>query len=281
MPTLITILKQAEEFLQKKGISNARFDAEVLFTKALGCKRIDLYLRYNSKLNEQQLQRIRVLLTRRALHEPLQYIVEEWPFYELILKINKFTLIPRPETEFLVESLIKRYRNKNLSKLKILDLGTGSGAIALSLAKAFPHLHITATDKNYDALSLAKENAQKNRIKNISFIESNWYSNIHEKFDLIISNPPYLTEKEWEEAQIEIKNFEPKSALVANNNGQEDLLKIINEAPKFLKENGTLVLETGNSQHQSLLTQIYAKLFKTIESLKDQFGQDRFLILYL
>ncbi len=278
MSTLLTILKQSEQFLQKKGISNALFNTEILFSSALNCKRIDLYLRYNCTLNEKQLRLIRVLLSRRAHHEPLQYIIGEWPFHELTLNIDKRALIPRQETEFLVEYLIKHFRDKRFYNPRVLDLGTGSGAIALSLAKEFPRSQVVATDNSSDALSLAKENAQKNKIRNITFILSSWYSNINDQFDLIVSNPPYLSEQEWIDTESEVKFYEPKTALVADNDGQADLIKILQNAPKFLQPDGMLVLETGATQHKNLLEHAQS-IFYSLEQKNDQFGRDRFLIL--
>ncbi len=277
MSTLLTLLKQSEQFLKKKGITNALFSAEVLFAYALGCERIDLYLRYNSTLNEDQLKIIRVLLSRRAHHEPLQYIVGEWSFYELKLLLDKRVLIPRPETEYMVEWVVNYLKNKRFYNPDVLDLGTGSGAIALSIAKEFPHTRVLAADKSSDALQLANENAQKYKLRNVTFVLSRWYSNINDKFDLIISNPPYLSEHEWQETSPEVKNFEPKIALVADNEGVADLSEIIQCAPKFLKPNGILILETGCSQHGKLL-EFADKIFSISKSKKDQFGRDRFLM---
>lgn len=277
MSTLLTILKQAEQFLKQKGITNALFNAEVLFSCALGCDRIDLYLRHNSALKEEQLKVIRALLTRRAHREPLQYIVGEWPFYELILSLDHRVLIPRPETEFMVEWAIKYFREKRFYNPQVLDLGTGSGAIALSIAKEFPRSKVIAADKSPDALQLASENAKRNKLRNITFVQSTWYSSINGTFDLIISNPPYLSENEWQNVEPEIKNFEPKIALVADNEGIADLIEIIKGAPKFLKPDGILLLETGQSQHDNLL-KFANENFDVSQSQKDQFGKDRFLI---
>ncbi len=276
MPTLISTLKKSENFLKQKGISNALFNAEILFANALNCKRIDLYLRYNYNLTDEQLATIRTLLTRRAHNEPLQYIIGEWPFHELSLFVDRRALIPRPETEFLVELLIYFFNKQKYNNIKILDLGTGTGAIALSLAKSFPKSHVTATDISTDALSLAKKNAIKNNISNITFLRSDWYSNINDTFNLIVSNPPYLTHTEWENTQPEIKNFEPKIALVADNDGKSDLIQIIKNSHEFLKEKGVLVLETGDTQHDELLN-IASQWFQHSKSIKDQFGRNRFL----
>lgn len=277
MPALLTILKKAEQFLKKKGISNALFNAEALFAHALMCERIDLYLRYNSTLSNEQLDTIRRLLSRRAHHEPLQYIIGEWPFYEVLLNVDKRALIPRPETEFMVEWAVKYLQNKRFYNPSILDLGTGSGAIALSLAREFPRSQVTAADKSQDALELARENAKKNKLRNLTFVTSRWYSEIYDNFDLIISNPPYLSEEEWEETDPDVKNFEPKIALVADNQGEADLRDIIKDAPKFLKKDGLLLLETGPAQHENLLN-FGQKFFNFSKSKKDQFGRNRFLI---
>ncbi|MDR2720770.1 MAG: peptide chain release factor N(5)-glutamine methyltransferase, partial [Puniceicoccales bacterium] len=248
MSTLIDILKKTEEFLRQKDISNSRFEAECILAKALRCQRIDLYLKHAAKLSDGQLVDVRALLIRRVNREPLQYILGEWPFQDVVLNVDSRVLIPRPETEELVELLIGKfsmYKNVNLS---ILDLGTGSGAIALTLAKYFRRSRVLASDYSLDALSLARENAALNSIHSVTFVQSDWYTNIVGVFDLIISNPPYLSEKEWEQTQPEIRNFEPKSALCAKDEGKADLLKIIDQSAQFLKANGILALEIGESQ---------------------------------
>ncbi|MDR3274354.1 MAG: peptide chain release factor N(5)-glutamine methyltransferase [Puniceicoccales bacterium] len=278
MSTLIDILKKSEEFLRKKNISNSRFEAECILTKVLGCQRIDLYLRYSAKLSDEQLNGIKILLTRRANREPLQYILGEWPFYDLILTVDGRALIPRPETEELVEILIGKFSKHKNANLSILDLGTGSGAIALSLGKYFRKSHVLATDLSPDALSLAKENAALNMIHNVTFMESDWFSKVSGTFDLIVSNPPYLAEKEWEQSQPEIKNFEPKLALCAENDGKAGLLKVIDQSPRFLKTNGVLALETGKSQHQYLF-EFAKEKFQLAESMRDRSLRSRFIVL--
>jgi release factor glutamine methyltransferase len=252
MSTLIDILKKTEEFLRKRGITNSRFEAECILAKALGCQRIDLYLRHMVQLGDGQLADIRALLTRRASGEPLQYIFGEWPFHDLTLNIDPRALIPRPETEELVELLPEKFSKYRNASLSILDLGTGSGAIALAVAKYFRRSHVLATDFSENALNLARENATLNSIRSVTFVQSDWYFNVTGAFDLIVSNPPYLSEKEWEHTQPEVKNFEPKSALCAEDSGKADLLKIIDQSAQFLKANGVLALETGESQHRFL-----------------------------
>jgi release factor glutamine methyltransferase len=278
MPALIDILKKSEEFLRKKGIGNARFNAECIMTKVLSCRRIDLYLSYAAQLNEEQLSGIRVLLTRRSNREPLQYIVGKWPFYGVELNVDGRALIPRQETEELVELLCERFSKRRYDDLGILDLGTGSGAIAISLGKYFRRARVYASDFSQDALSLARENAALNLIRNVTFLQSDWYSSISGTFDIIVSNPPYLAESEWEQIQPEIKLFEPKSAIVSENDGKADLIEIINQSAKFLKPNGILALETGESQHRDL-SKLALENFQVVESVRDITAHDRFLFL--
>ncbi|MDR0679515.1 MAG: peptide chain release factor N(5)-glutamine methyltransferase, partial [Puniceicoccales bacterium] len=278
MPALIDILKKSEEFLRKKNISNPRFEAECILTKVLECKRIDLYLRYMEKLSVEQLNDIKILLTRRANHEPLQYIIGKWPFHDLTLNLDSCALIPRPETEELVEILIKKFSQYKNARLSILDLGTGSGAIALSLARFFQKSHTCASDYSSETLSLARENAAANSIQSITFAKSDWFSNIFGSFDLIASNPPYLSEEEWEQCQPEIKFFEPKLALCAGDGGKADLLKIIDQSPRFLKANGVLALETGETQHQAVF-EFAKENFQLAESIRDSSQRNRFIVL--
>jgi release factor glutamine methyltransferase len=231
-----------------------------------------------AKLNDRQLDAIRVLLTCRAKREPLQYIMGEWPFHELTINVDKRALIPRPETEELAEILIKKFSTHKNAALDILELGTGSGALALTLAKYFLRSRVCASDCSRAALSLARENGARNMTRNVVFVESDWFSSIAGAFDLIVSNPPYLSEEEWAQTQPEIKFFEPKAALCAADGGKADLLKIIDQAPKFLKPNGVLALETGEAHHQATF-EFAKERFQFSESLKDQSLRSRFLIL--
>jgi release factor glutamine methyltransferase len=209
----------------------------------------------------------------------LQYVLGEAPFRELTLKVDPRVLIPRPETELLVDFIVEHIAPKPQG---ILDLGTGSGAIALALGRTYPTASILAVDRSLESLALAKENAQRCGIAGqMMFLESDWFSAVDGVFDLIVSNPPYLAEKEWEEAQPEVRLFEPKGALAAANEGLQDLETIMRQAPAYLAKSGMLALETGIAHHEHLNSLAQALTYRRTLSLKDDSGRDRFFFAWI
>lgn len=277
MQSVIEILGKCEEFFAKKGVPNPKIDAQLLLAKAMKCKRLDLFLRFDEPLKKEVLDEFREDVKRRAKREPLQHILGSVDFCGLNLKCDARALIPRPETEELCDIIISRLK-ENPPK-KILDLGTGSGAIILSLKNAFKDAECTACDISEESLALAKENAELANL-NANFFKSDWFENIGGIFDLIVSNPPYLTEKEVSNAEAEVREFDPPAALSSPEGGAKDLRKIIKETPKFLKKNGILALECG-IDHPTMLKDENRenKDFSSIEIIKDFSGRDRFLML--
>ncbi|MDR2777007.1 MAG: peptide chain release factor N(5)-glutamine methyltransferase [Puniceicoccales bacterium] len=276
MPSLAEVLKQSEDFLKSKGIAAAKLDAELLLSYLFRCNRLSLRLRLHDSMEEHLLPQLQQLLFRRGNREPLQYIVGEVDFYGLSIIVDRNVLIPRHETEELIDIIISHFGNRPIGS--ILDLGTGSGAIGLALAKHFPKANILAVDASQNALSTAQKNAIGNEITNIRFMVSDWLEGIDGTFDMIISNPPYLTDEEFENAQDEIKKFEPKSALVSQNNGLADIFKIIGTAGRSLTKDGILILETNGSQHESIAS--FAKnYFGKFESMRDLNDKNRFVFL--
>ncbi|MCX7544447.1 peptide chain release factor N(5)-glutamine methyltransferase [Marinicella gelatinilytica] len=193
---------------------------------------------------------------------PLAYILGEQAFWDLTLKVNEHTLIPRPDTELIIETIL----DLNLSPSSILDLGTGSGALALVLARLFPNASVTATDISSQAITVAQSNAQKYHINNICFIQSHWFNNIQGTFDLIVSNPPYI---EPDDSHLSGLTHEPITALVADNNGLADLQTIIRLAPQFLNHNGILLVEHGYNQQQTVAELFTDKHYCKIKTLFD------------
>ena len=285
MLTVLEIVKRTTDFLGSKGIESPRLTSELLIGHALGLKRMQLYVQFEKPLAEAELEKIRPLVRRRAQREPLQYIFGETEWAGLKLKTDRRALIPRPETELLLELLTERYQADGaVAPQRILDLGTGTGALALGLAKAFPDARVCALDRSTDALALAGENAVALALNDrVEFRESDWYSNLgdasrpEDRFDLIVANPPYLSAEETAEAQPEVKLFEPVSALTADEDGLADLRKIVADAPRFLREGGLLALETGIAHHAKLSELARAAGLKEIESKKDLTGRDRFV----
>ena len=279
MQTLMEVLQKTKAFFESKGIDNARLEAELIFSHVLKCPRLELYLQFERPLEQEILDQLRVLVVRRSNREPLQYVLGEAPFRELTLKVDSRVLIPRPETELLIDYIIEHSARAPES---IIDLGTGSGAIALALAQEIPGASVSAVDLSAESLVLAKENAQQCGLGNrVSFLESDWFFGVDGSFDIIVSNPPYLTEGEWEEAQPEVRLFEPKGALTADNEGLADLEVIMREASSLLNPSGMLALETGIGHHEYLEKLAREVGYARTLSLKDDSGRDRFFFAWI
>ena len=257
MNTILDIIQKTAAFFNERHIDRGRLHAELLIAHALGLKRMDLYLQAQRPLEERELELIRPLIRRRAKREPLQYITGETDFYKSTLICRPGGLIPRPETEELVEHTIAIWKkHSEASPKRILDLGTGSGAIAIAMATEFPEAEVIAADTSKDALSLAKENSAKNGTQDrIQCVHSDWFANIKGSFDIILSNPPYLTQAETDCAETEVKDFEPIQALIGKDeDGAGDLKIILEQAQAFAKPESFsfVALETGIAQHQDL-----------------------------
>lgn len=278
MLTVLEIIKRTTDFFAGKGIDSSRLNAELLIGHALGLKRMELYLQFERPLLEVELEKIRPLVRRRGQQEPLQYILGETEFHGLRLKCDRRALIPRPETERLVELAIAACAS---SPESILDLGTGSGAIALALAQAFPNASVTAVDRSEDALSLARENANATGLSaRIHFVRSNWFAALSQesRFALIVANPPYLTAAETAATAVEVKGFEPIGALTSEDQGLADLRHILTHALQFLTTDGIVALETGVSHHPALVALSKDAGFSHVESHRDLTGRDRVVI---
>ena len=277
--TVLDVVRKSTDFLDKKGVESPRLNAEWLIAHALGLGRMDLYLQFDRPLIGEELEQMRALVARRGKREPLQYIQGQAQFHDLMLKCDMRALIPRPETEQLVE-FVKDSGLEIDQNLRILDLGTGTGAIALALAMNFPRARIVATDASQNALDLASENALLCGLQNrVELRLSNWFGSVgrEEGFDLIVSNPPYLTDEEFADAESEVKDFEPESALVANDEGMADLRVIISGSYPLLGKSGTLWLETGIAQREALLDSCREVGYAESEGLDDWSGRPRFI----
>ena len=281
MLTVLEIIKRTTEFFDKRGVESARLNAELLVGHALGLKRMQLYIQFERPLTETELEKIRPLVKRRGNREPVQYIVGEMDFGGLKLKVDRRALIPRPETELLLELLPPRVA---AAPARILDLGTGSGALALAFAKAYPEAMVTAVDKSEAALALARENAESAGLAGrVGFISSDWFTALPagETFQLIVANPPYLSDQETRATQPEVRDFEPLMALSAGPDGAADLERILAAAGGYLTAGGVLACETGIAQHARLRERAQAAGFARTESLRDLTGRDRFLLAFV
>jgi release factor glutamine methyltransferase len=249
-----------------------KLDTEVLLCHVLDKNRTYLFTWPDKLLTAQQEQDFNTLLNRRKKGEPVAHITRFREFWSLKFKVSPDTLIPRPDTETLVELALSK-ATKAIGTL--LDLGTGTGAIALSLASELPNWHITACDFKAQAVALAKENQQRLSIDNADIIQSDWFASIDKhQFDLIVSNPPYIDADDPHLAQGDVR-FEPLSALVANNQGLADIEHIIDNSRFFLVDKGWLLIEHGYQQGVAVRTMFNQMGYKNTETCQDLAGNDR------
>jgi release factor glutamine methyltransferase len=270
-----TLLKTATEFLKSKGLSEPKSDAEALLSFVLQTKRSKLpLLRSQKPINKQILQYENYVL-KRSNREPVAYIVGFVDFMGFEFKVNKNVFIPRPETEILVEIALKIAKKKN--KKFILDLCTGSGCIAISLDKLGIFEDIVASDISVNALTIAKENALINNAFNVKFVESNIFEKIQDcKFDMMISNPPYVTEYEYAGLEPELK-FEPKNALTAQDDGLFFYKEISANTTKYLNDNGYIILELNSNKAEDIRQIFLNNKYANIEIINDHSGLPRIL----
>lgn len=277
MLTVLESLKLSTEYLEKKGIESPRLNAELLLSEILKCSRLDLYLKYDQPLKEDEINKYREWIARRGKHEPLQYIIGAVEFYGLKFKVDHSVLIPRPETEILVETIINQIKVK--SSPIILDIGTGSGNIAIALAKNLPNSKILAVDISERALNVAKENAEIYGMnEQIEFIKKNIFNESLFKdlrFDVVVSNPPYVSSYDYQTLQKEIINYEPKSAVTDNDDGLSFYRRITQIANKYLNPNGKLFYEIGKDQSKNIYEIMNENGFIDIQIIKDYQQIDR------
>ena len=275
MQSILEILNKTSTYFESKGIETAKLDAQILLAHVMGCKRLELFLHFADPIVPTKLDEFREIVRRRAKREPLQHILGFVDFFNLKLKCDSRALIPRSETEYLCELLVEKYlAKKSEDEFSILELGVGSGAISLSLKNQFPNARVVGVDISREALALAKENA-KNLNLDVEFMQSDWFENVSGKFDLIVSNPPYLSDEEVESAQPEVKDFDPISALRSDDEGLADLRKILENVPNYLKKDGLVACECGVNQSEILAEEFVVK-YKKIESVKDMSQRSRY-----
>jgi len=251
--------------------ATAKLDLEILLAHTLQKPRSFLYAFGDYQLSKEEQDKWQQVFKRRKGGEPISYILETQDFWGISLKVNQHTLIPRPETELLVEKTLQLLANTTNS---ILELGTGSGAITLALASERPNWSILATDKFTQTLQIAKQNAANLKLQNVQFMLSDWFSDISitKKFNLIISNPPYIA---VDDIHLEQLTFEPQTALIAADNGLADLRHIIRTAPDFLADEGYLLLEHGFNQAESVRNLFKQHKFINITTIEDLAGLER------
>jgi len=246
-------LNQAARDLENAGIPSPRLDAEVLMAFCLGRERLELYKYPDLILDERHLVTFRSFVARRKKWEPVAYITGFKDFWSCRLEVNKSVLIPRPETEIIVEEALNLCRLSAGRKISILDVGTGSGAIAIAMAKELSHARVVATDISAAALAVAAHNARQAGLAGkIDFREGNLFEPVDGFFDIIISNPPYIAAEEYAQLPAGVRDFEPREALLAGPRGTEFYELLINQAIEYLPQAGWLLLEIGATQEAAV-----------------------------
>ena len=276
---LIDLIKWGETYFKDKNFDNPRSEIEWLLQDLLNYKKIDLYLKFEEEVDLKKLSILKSWIKRRVSREPIQYITSKADFYGRSYFVNNKVLIPRPETEILIDAAIQ-----NLLKKKnpfIIDIGTGSGCIGITLAIEIKKSNVLSIDISKDALLIAKNNAEHHNINNIQFLEIDILKNdINKKADLIISNPPYINKNELSTLMPEVRNHEPKISLTDNKDGFTFYERFVSLFPKILKNDGAAIIEVGSGEHSIGVLEIFKKNgIKNIKVIKDLNNDNRAVII--
>ena len=279
MKTLGEILQLATAFLQEKKIDHPRRQAEELLAHALLLKKIDLYLQYDRPIEEKELALFREFIRRKSKQEPLEYILGSTDFYRCTIQVDRSVLIPRPETEILVDLLSKKWKAMDLSGKVLWDLCCGSGCIGIALKKAFPSLTVVLSDLSPEALALAMRNARLNDVE-VECRQGDLLSPFSgEMADYVTCNPPYVSQSEYVSLSPSVLDFEPKMALVGGRTGCEFYEKLAIGLPSYLKPGGQVFFEIGSTQGNALKDIFSRGPWASFELNKDWSGLDRFFFL--
>ncbi len=284
--TIKKLLDWITDYFETRSIDSARLSAELLLSHILDLKRIELYVHFDRVVTPDNLSSLHKLVKRAGDHEPVSYIVGRAEFYSFSLSVCSDCLIPRPETELLVERAVEFLRSRDSnsdsdSHRTVLDLCTGSGCVAIAIAKNFDNCDIIATDINQEALSIADQNiATYNLSGQIKTLGSDMFAELDdlEKFDLIVSNPPYISTVDFEQLDKNVKAYEPSDALLAGVDGLDFYRIIANESAAHLKSDGVLMLEIGHNQASDVTSLLNSSGFGTIKVDKDFAKNDRVII---
>ena len=282
MKTISETLNLAIQELRAAGVPNDLLDSQTLLAAALGKDRTYLIINFSEQLTSEALEKYQALINRRTTGEPLQYITGRQEFFGLEFMVTPDVLIPRPETELLVEETLRLAQGIN--QPLIIDVGTGSGCIAIALAREIEAAKVIATDISGGALRVAQSNAQKHELQNqLEFIESDLFSGIEAgtKADLIVSNPPYIAAKEMPGLQREVRDWEPKTALTDFGDGLEFYRRLLHEAPAYLKPGGYFICEMGYDQSGKIQALVDRKVWSQPNILSDLQGIARIMVVTL
>lgn len=275
--TIKAVLGWSIGFLQKSGSESPRLDAELLLAESLGCRRIDLYLAFDKPLQVTERNLYKDMIRRRAQGEPVAYITGKKDFFGLTLNVSSATLIPRPDTETLVEAVLET--SDKTKALRVLDIGTGTGCIALALKNECPLWELEGWDVSREALSIAEANAQKLGLSisicEVDVLNSSQWPNQCQKFDIIVSNPPYISAREVGDMNISALKYEPKSALFAEDDGLLFYHFFARKMQQLLVPNGKFFLEIGFRQRDAVCSLLEKAGWVSVQSLTDLSGHDR------
>ena len=264
---IIELINIGSNLLKEKNIQSHILDSEILLSKTLNKSREDILINLDEKINEKDIFKYKDYIDRRIKNEPIAYILEEKEFWSKKFKVNKNTLIPRPETELLVNKLSEIFKEK---KISILDIGTGSGCIILSLLDELKSSTGIGIDISKEAVSIAKINGLRlNLLNRVKFLNKSVSSIFNKKFDLIVSNPPYIESKDMKNLSEDIRRYEPRLALDGGNDGLDLIKKVIYKSKSILKTKGTLALEIGNEQIKKVSKILFDNNFKVRHVIND------------
>ncbi|HJZ93309.1 MAG TPA: peptide chain release factor N(5)-glutamine methyltransferase [Gemmataceae bacterium] len=272
--TVRRLLEWTEDFLRKKGVEAPRLEAQILLAHALGCKKIDLYVRHEEEPPEDKRATFRDMIKKRAEGMPVAYLVGYRDFYSLDFAVTPAVLIPRPETETLVMEALRVV--KAIDAPRVLDVGTGSGCIAVTIARQHKTARVTATDLSADALAVAGTNAQRHGVTDrVTFVQGDLFAPVSQgAFDLVVSNPPYIARAEFAALDAGVRDFEPRSALDGGIDGLDYYRRIANEVPRALRPGGTVLVEIGLTQEPAV-RDLFAAQLEPGPTFKDRAGRPR------
>ena len=259
-----SLIKQGSKILKKQNIDSHQIDAELLLSKAIRKDRVFLLTNDEYKVSQKETSDYLNFILRRKHHEPLSYIIKRKEFWSLGFNVNHNVLIPRPETETIVEQVVRKFKGK--SSLHILDIGTGSGCILLSILKELKNSYGTGIDKSFKALTIAKKNSRKlNLLRRAKFIHCDVDNFNFGNYDVVVSNPPYICSHRINCLSEDIKSFEPRKALDGGSSGLETISKVIIKAKKLLKTRGCLFIEIGNRQSHAVSSMLIKSKFRIVK----------------
>lgn len=279
MKILSEVLKLSTGYLEERQIARARRSAEELIAHALQCKRLELYMAFERPMEEKELAILRQLLKRKGAGEPLEYITGHVDFYGCRLNVNPDVLIPRPETEILLDMVCKEWGDLDKSGKVAWDICCGSGCLGIGFKKKFPEFQVALADLSVQALEVCRSNARLNEV-DVEFVQGDFLAPLQRrKADLVLCNPPYISESDYAALDPSVREFEPKGALVGGKTGLEFYRRLAHELPPLLNPGARVYLEIGHDQGESVKEIFELARFRKVLLKKDWAGKDRFFFL--